>query len=138
MKEIWTKPEPEFHGQFVNFDPLWSYPKPVQSGGPPIWIGANSKWVFDRIAEYGDGWMPIGGLGSGNMERLKAACDARGRKLSDITLALFAAPTNAEALRGRVEQGFDELIFSLASEPASAVLPKLDELAKLAATVKRG
>jgi probable F420-dependent oxidoreductase len=138
MKGIWTKPEPEFHGEFVNFDPLWSYPKPVQSGGPPIWIGANSKWVFDRIAEYGDGWMPIGGLGSGNMERLKAACDARGRKLSDITLALFAAPTNAEALRGRVEQGFDELIFSLASEPAAAVLPKLDELAKLAATVKRG
>ena len=138
MKAIWTQDEAEFHGKFVNFDPLWSYPKPAQRRGPPVWIGANSKWVFDRIAEYGDGWMPIGGLGSGNMDRLKAACEARGRKVSDITLALFGAPTAIESLRGRIEQGFDELIFNVESEPADAVLPKLDQIAKLVATVKRG
>ena len=40
MKEIWTKDEPEFHGRFVNFDPIWSYPKPVQPGGPPIWCSS--------------------------------------------------------------------------------------------------
>ena len=39
MKEIWTQEEPEFHGEHVDFDPIWSYPKPVQAGGPPIWIG---------------------------------------------------------------------------------------------------
>ena len=61
MKAIWTQDEPQFHGEYVNFDKIWSYPKPVQAGGPPIWIGANSKWVFDRVAEYADGWMPIGG-----------------------------------------------------------------------------
>jgi probable F420-dependent oxidoreductase len=138
MKAIWTQEAAEYHGKFVNFDPIWSYPKPVQAGGPPVWIGANSKWVFDRIAEYADGWMPIGGLGSGNLERLKAACEARGRKVSDITLALFGAPTTAEALRGRIEQGFDDLIFSLPSEKADSILPKLDELAKLVATMKRG
>ena len=72
MREIWNNAEAEFHGEYVDFDPIWSYPKPVQDNGPPIWIGANSKWVFDRIADYGDGWMPIGGLGSGNMELLRA------------------------------------------------------------------
>ena len=138
MRAIWTEAAAEFHGEFVDFDPIWSYPKPVQRGGPPVWIGANSKWVFDRIAEYGDGWMPIGGLGSGNMERLEAACAARGRNVADITLALFGAPTSLDALRGRIEQGFDELIFNIASEPADVVLPKLDQLAKLVATVKRG
>jgi probable F420-dependent oxidoreductase len=138
MKAIWTDEAAQYHGEFVNFDPLWSYPKPVQAGGPPIWIGANSKWVFDRIAEYGDGWMPIGGLGSGNLERLQAACEARGRKASDITLALFAAPVKEAPLRGRIEQGFDELIFNLPAEGADTVLPLLDQLAQLAATVRRG
>jgi len=137
MKTIWTEEAAEFHGEHVDFEPLWSYPKPVQRGGPPIWIGANSKWVFDRIAEYADGWMPIGGFGSGNLERLKAACDARGRSLNDITLALFGAPTTLEPLRGRIGQGFDELIFNLPSEPAELLLPKLDQLAQLVATVKK-
>jgi len=138
MKAIWTQDEAEFHGEFVDFDPIWSYPKPAQRGGPPVWIGANSKWVFDRIAEYADGWMPIGGLGSGNMERLKAACEARGRKVADITLALFGAPTSPDPLRGRIEQGFDELIFNIASEPADVVLPQLDQLAKVVTAIRKG
>jgi hypothetical protein len=117
---------------------LWSYPKPVQRGGPPVWIGANSKWVFDRIAEYADGWMPIGGLGSGNLERLKQACEERGRKLEDITLALFGAPTSLEPLRGRIGQGFDELIFNLPSEPATTLLPQLDQLAALVTSFRKG
>ncbi len=138
MKAIWTQDEPEFHGKFVDFDPIWSYPKPVQAGGPPVWIGANSKWVFDRVADYADGWMPIGGLGSGNFERLKAACEARGRRVEDITLALFSAPTSQETLVGRIGQGFDELIFNLDSETADNVLPKLDRLAKLVESVRKG
>ncbi len=138
MKAIWTQDAAEFHGKHVDFDPIWSYPKPKQAGGPPIWIGANSRWVFDRIAEYADGWMPIGGLGSGNLERLKAACEARGRKLEDITLALFGAPTSLDTLRGRVGQGFDDLIFNLESESADVVLPKLDRLAQLVAAFRKG
>ncbi len=138
MKAIWTQDEAEFHGKFVDFDPIWSYPKPAQAGGPPVWIGANSKWVFDRVADYADGWMPIGGLGSGNFERLKAACEARGRKVEDITLALFSAPTSQETLLGRIGQGFDELIFNLDSETADKVLPKLDRLAKLVESVRKG
>jgi len=138
MKAIWSNDAAEFHGEHVDFDPIWSYPKPAQAGGPPVWIGANTKWVFDRVAEYADGWMPIGGLGTGNMERLKAACEARGRKVSDITLALFAAPPSIDPLRGRIEQGFDELIFNVDSESADQVLPTLDKLAKLAETARKG
>ena len=132
MKAIWTEDEPEFHGEHVNFDPIWSYPKPTQEGGPPIWIGANSPWVFDRIAEYADGWMPIGGLGSGNMEKLTQALGQKGRDVRDLDLALFGAPTNPEALRGRIDQGFDHLIFNLPSASADEVLPLLDRYASLA------
>ncbi len=136
MKAIWTEEAAEFHGEHVDFDPIWSYPKPVQTGGPPVWIGANSKWVFDRVAEYADGWMPIGGLGSGNMERMEAALSARGRRIQDLHLALFGAPVDAEQLKGRIEQGFDELIFNLPSEPAQEVLTRLDALAEVVRSVR--
>ena len=129
MRAIWSEDEAEYHGEYVDFDPIWSYPKPVQDGGPPIWIGANSKWVFDRVAEYADGWMPIGGLGSGNMERLKAAMDAQGRDLKDLTLALFGMFPDAEQVQGRAEQGFDEFIFNVPSEGRDTVLPLLDRYA---------
>ena len=59
MKAIWTDEAAEFHGDFVDFDPLWSYPKPKQVGGPPILMGASSKYMYKRIAEYCDGWFPI-------------------------------------------------------------------------------
>ncbi len=138
MREIWTQDEAEFHGEHVNFDPIWSYPKPVQPNGPPIWIGANSKWVFDRIADYADGWLPIGGLGSGNMERLRAALDAKGRRVEDVTLALFGAPMDADKVAGRIEQGFDHLSFGVPPADADTVLPLLDRYAELVAQVKAG
>ena len=52
MKSIWSNEEAEFHGEYVDFDPVWSYPKPMQAGGPPILMGASSKYVYKRIAEY--------------------------------------------------------------------------------------
>ena len=138
MKAIWSEEEPEFHGEFVNFDPIWSYPKPVQEGGPPVWIGANSKWVFDRLAEYGDGWMPIGGLGSGNMEKLNTAFDKAGRSVQDLDMALFGAPSDIDQLKGRIEQGFDHLIFNLPSDKSDKVFPLLDKYAELKAQVQAG
>ena len=126
MRAIWTNDEAEYHGEFVDFDPIWSFPKPVQEGGPPIWIGANSKWVFDRVADYADGWMPIGGLGSGNLERLQEALAKRDRKLEDLTLALFGAVPNEDQVRGRADQGFDEFVFNVPSAGREEVLPLLD------------
>ncbi len=138
MKTIWAEEEAEFHGEWVDFDPIWSYPKPVQAGGPPIWIGANSKWVFDRVAEYADGWMPIGGLGTGNIERMKEALAAKDRTIEDMDLALFGAPDSIEELRGRIDQGFDHLIFNLPSATEDEVLPLLDSYAELAAQARAG
>ena len=131
MKEIWTKDEAEFHGEFVDFDPIWSWPKPVQAGGPPIWLGANSKWAFDRIAEYCDGWMPIGGSGSGGMENMQAAMEARGRSMSELSVALFGAPLDADKARGRLEQGFTDLIFGLPQSNPDDVLAHLDRVASV-------
>ena len=133
MKAIWTEDEPEFHGEFVDFDPIWSYPKPVQAGGPPIWIGANSKYVAARVAEFADGWLPIGGrAGGATIAQVREACEERGRSFDDITLALFFPPTNEADAREQIDLGYSELIFGLPSESADKVLPALDDIAALA------
>ena len=131
MKAIWTQDEAEFHGDFVDFDPLWSWPKPVQKGGPPIWMGANSKWVFDRVAEYCDGWMPIGGSGSGGMENMAAAMAERGRDMATLDVGLFGAPLDETQAASRLEQGFTHLVFGLPQSEPSAVLHRMDDIAGL-------
>ncbi|MEM7540662.1 MAG: LLM class F420-dependent oxidoreductase [Pseudomonadota bacterium] len=132
MKVIWSEEHPEFHGDHVNFDPMLSYPKPVQAGGPPIWIGANSKYVAERIAEYADGWLPIGGRdGGADIEAVAAACEARGRSIDDIVMALFFPPMDVGECRAKVDEGYSEFIFALPSAPADEVLVELDKIAKI-------
>src|SRR4029077_14848194 len=60
MQEIWTKDEAEYHGKFVNFDKLWSYPKPVQKPHPPIIMGGAGPTTFNRGVEFCDDWLRIG------------------------------------------------------------------------------
>ena len=132
MKEIWTKDEAEFHGEYVSFDKMWSYPKPIQKGGPPIWIGANAKFVEERVAEYGDGWIPIGGRkGGATVEGLKQACEAVGRDITEITLAYFFAPLNQDEIQANIDKGFTHFIFNLPSEGKDVVMPALDKIAKI-------
>ena len=137
LKTIWTEDEASFSGEFVNFDPMWSYPKPIQPGGPKIWIGANSKWVPDRIAEYADGWMPIRGRpGGATVDMLRQACEKRGRNFDDIDLAMFFAPLEEKPIEEAVSDGFSEMIFPLPSEDRSTVLAKLDEIAEFSAKIR--
>lgn len=126
MKEIWSNDEAEFHGEYVNFDPIWSWPKPNQSGGPPIWIGANSKYVFDRVADYADGWMPIGRVSVEMIDQLRSAVETRGRNIEDIDLSLFAGIPDAKFITNQVERGFDEIVLNVPSAPRDVVLPLLD------------
>jgi probable F420-dependent oxidoreductase len=137
MKAIWTEEEPSFEGEFVNFDPMWSYPKPIQAGGPKIWIGANSQWVPDRVADYADGWMPIRGrAGGGSIEMLREACEKRGRDFSDISLGQFMAPLDEKEITAAISEGYSEMIFAVPSEDRDTVLKKLDEIATFAETVR--
>lgn len=138
MKTIWSQEAPEFHGEFVNFDPIWSYPKPVQPGGPPVWLGSNSKFIPERVAEYGDGWMPIDGRQSGAaIATVKAACEQRGRAFESVTLALFGAPLDEAGARSCMAQGYTELIFIVPPVTRDAMLPKLDRIAALAVQLRR-
>ncbi|MGH7840728.1 MAG: LLM class F420-dependent oxidoreductase [Candidatus Binataceae bacterium] len=109
MREIWTKDVAEYHGKFVNFDPIWCWPKPVQAGGPPVLIGAASKWVPQRVAEYCDGWFPIdGGYDlAGGIAAIRAEVARRGRSADALD---FSIQTTEEFAPGGLENRIPELI----------------------------
>ncbi|HEY6599098.1 MAG TPA: LLM class F420-dependent oxidoreductase, partial [Pseudomonadales bacterium] len=99
MKACWTTRDAEFHGRFVDFDPVWVEPKPVQRPHPPVFIGANSHWAIERVAEYAEGWLPI--LLPDFRERvaqLHDACRRRGRDPASIDISVFGAPADPDAL----------------------------------------
>lgn len=58
MKQIWTQHEATYHGTHVNFDSIWSYPKPAQKPYPPILVGGHGPKVLDRVLSFGDAWLP--------------------------------------------------------------------------------
>jgi probable F420-dependent oxidoreductase len=136
MKEIWTKDEAEFHGEFVNFDKIWSYPKPVQKPHPPIIMGGAGATTFDRVVEFCDGWMPIGGRaaqGGSLMEKislLKQQAEDGGRDPASISITMFGAKADLDQINRMEEAGVNRVIFSLPSEERDAVLPIIDEYAK--------
>ena len=134
MRQIWTKEAAEFHGEFVNFDPIWSFPKPVQPGGPPILLGSQSKRAFERIAEYCDGWMPINfprADFAGGVKQLRDAEKSAGRK--KLGISMFGASSKEDEIRRMADLGFDRLIFSLPAAPREIVLPLMDKYAGIAA-----
>ena len=100
-KALWTQEEAEFHGKYVNFEPSWSWPKPVQFPNPPIYVGCSPTDLhFRHIVEYGDVWMPIEGrwpIDDEWTELLQTAEDA-GRDPASLSLGIYAAKPDAAHL----------------------------------------
>ena len=137
MKEIWTQEEPEFHGEYVDFDKIWSYPKPVQQPHPPILMGGDGPTTFDRVVEFADGWMPIGGRGDTGValdqkiailrERLTEA----GRDPDSAPVTVFGAQPNSDTISRMEQYGVSRVLLTVPAEGPETVLPLLDDLAKL-------
>ena len=132
MKAIWTQDEAEFHGEFVDFDPIWSWPKPVQKPHPPIMVGGVGKYALKRAVEFGDAWMPIPGLGeslSDQMAVLNRMAEEAGR--DPIPVTAFGVPMRPEIARHYAEAGVERCVFWLPAGPADQVLPLLDRQAEI-------
>jgi probable F420-dependent oxidoreductase len=129
MKAIWTQEQAEYHGRFVDFDPIFSWPKPVQRPHPPVIVGGNGPTVIDRILAFGDGWIPghqrdLAALGA-RIDELQGRAAAAGRDPIPVTL-FYARP---ELLDRYQEIGVARCVFVLSAGPTEAVLAELDELA---------
>ena len=134
MKEIWTKEEAEFHGRFVNFDPIWAHPKPAQKPYPPILLGGETGHTLQRVVDFCDGWLPRGRGGfdiAPGLADLKARAAKAGRDMKTISVSVFGATPDAAALDRYAAQGVARVTFSLPSKGRDTVLPLLDQYAKL-------
>ncbi len=134
MKEIWTKEEAEYHGEFVNFDKIWSYPKPAQKPNPPILLGTLTPKGIDRVVRYCDGWIPVGitpkTLPDAQKE-LKTRAEQAGKKLSDFPISIFGAPSKEDTLKQFQDLNVERVVLFLPSAGADRVLPTLDKYAGL-------
>jgi probable F420-dependent oxidoreductase len=135
MKAIWADDPAEYHGDMVDFDPIWSKPKPVQTPHPPIHVGGASPWGPRRAARYGDGWMPINGRGSmlDELDVLAEECAKNDRDVSEIELSLYAAPPDADEVKRHEDAGVARFIFGLPPMGADALIPLLDSYAEVIA-----
>lgn len=133
MKALWRDDVAEFHGEFVDFAPSWSWPKPVQAGGLPILIGgAAGPKLFAHIAEYADGWIPVGGAGiRAALPELHRAAEAVGRDPSELRVVPFGSIPNPGKLDYYASLGIDEVVLIVETGGRDAVVPVLDEYAKL-------
>jgi len=134
MKRIWTEEAAEYHGKFVDFDPIWQYPKPLQKPHPPIILGSASRKSLSRIVDYCDGWVPIGFALrdlAGTIRALHEQATAKGRDPRSIEISLFWAPGDADALRSMRDLGIARGILAVPPAGRDDVLALLDQHAPL-------
>jgi probable F420-dependent oxidoreductase len=128
MRALWRDDPAEFHGEFVDLDPCWTAPKPVQGADVPILLGGGATPAnFAAIAEYGDGWMPVGGSGLGEaLPELRRAFEAAGRDPELLRVLPFGTvPTDAK-LEHFARLGIDEVVLRIPAGRPSDVLEVLD------------
>ncbi len=134
MKACWTMDNSEYHGQYVDFDPLWSWPKPVQKPHPPIVMGAASPWGRERVARYCDGWVPLPAQMqniTADINDLEQRLNKHGRKIEDIEISFFWAPDDADELKRYAELGVDRAILAVPADSDDATLRLLDAHAQV-------
>ena len=131
MRRLWTEDEASFDGERVSFSPSWSWPKPIQRPGPPVLIGgAPGPKLFAHIAEYADGWLPIGGRGvKGALGDLAAAVERAGRDPASVRVVPFATLPDQGKLDYYASLGIEEVVTQLPSAEEDVILPVLDEYA---------
>jgi probable F420-dependent oxidoreductase len=139
MQQIWTADEAEFHGVHVDFDPIWSWPKPVQRPYPPVLMGGSGPKALDRVLDYADGWCPslepLATLGPRIMELQRRAAEL-GRPPVPVTVFIPEDPT-AELLRGLDELGVARAVTWLDPGPEDEVERTLEHVAGTVAGVAR-
>ncbi|MFN8556412.1 MAG: LLM class F420-dependent oxidoreductase [Dehalococcoidia bacterium] len=133
MKQIWTADEAEYHGRFVDFDPIWSWPKPVQRPHPPILMGGAGPRTLERVVEYCDEWMPIAGRGGAPLHEriaeLNNMAAVAGR--APVPVSIFGTRPERIAIERYLELGVHRMIYWLPPAGADEVLPFLARCAEV-------
>ncbi len=134
MKAIWTQTEAEYHGALVNFDPMMAWPKPVQRPHPPIYVGGAFPYSARRAIRYADGWLPQAARKGAYRQiaelipEFRRMTDEAGR--APLAITVWHPRKDADTIARYRDLGVERVVFSFESEPAEAILPKLDAVAE--------
>jgi probable F420-dependent oxidoreductase len=137
IRELWTQPAAEFHGDYVDFDLLRQEPKPLHKPHPPILIGGNGQRALAAVLDYGDGWIPSFALSdvplTTRVSELRERAAALGRP--DPHVAVTSVPGDPKSIEDCAAAGIDEIVFRLPTEPREVVLEAVGQLSQLVATL---
>jgi len=131
IKAIWTHEEPEYHGKYVDFGPIWSFPKPVQQPHPPVIVGGTGEKVLDRVLRYGDQWMP-NRIAEPDWLKGRIA-ELRERAGRHVPVTYYGADATDEFVAALGDAGVDRVLLQLPDAGADEVLPLVERYAELAA-----
>jgi probable F420-dependent oxidoreductase len=129
LKQIWTQDEAEFHGRFIDFDPIFSWPKPVQRPHPPIYVGGESRAALKRLRTVGDGWLPQAATAPEKIREVRQWLADSDR--TDVPVMIWGASRDKATFAGYADAEADEVCFLLSTETESATLRDLDDLTEL-------
>jgi probable F420-dependent oxidoreductase len=144
MRALWSDDEAEFHGDYINFDPVWCNPKPAQTGGPPIVFGAMGPLGLKHTAEWADGWMPIdlmlGDNIVGAINKFRDMVIAVGRKTEEVEITLQTMLTpDLDQLNEYRDLGIERVVIGVEMDgwdnPAR-IMPMLDKFANYIPDIK--
>jgi probable F420-dependent oxidoreductase len=137
MKAIWTQSKAEYHGEFVDFEPVYAWPKPVQKPHPPVHVGGGFPGGARRAARWGNGWMPIHGRDdiTGSLPAFRELAAKQGRDPAELEVSVFGMVPDASALERYHAAGVTRVVFGLPPLPRDQALPLLDRYAELAGDV---
>ena len=132
MKELWTKDEAEFHGKYYDFPPVFCWPKPARDPHPPVILGGMAKNVLQRVAAWGDGWMP----NRVTPEQIKASratldelAATRGRDPKSIQITIFGREPNKDEIKSFGEAGADGVVIRLPGTSTEDAVSHLGDIA---------
>jgi len=133
MKALWTENEAEYHGEFVNFDPTFAWPKPVQKPHPPIHVGGGFPGAAKRAVRYGDGWMPIYGRDdiTEYLPEFRKMAEEAGRDPATLEVSIFGCVAKPDVLEKFRDAGVTRCVFGLPPSDRDSVLPILEGYAEV-------
>jgi len=131
MRELWAKDEASYQGEYVRFEPTWSWPKPA-GGAVPVLIGGGAgPKLFKAVVDYADGWMPIGGRGlTEALPVLRAGAEEAGRDPDTLRIIPFGTEPTPGKMEHYRKLGIEEVVFHIPSGPAEKILSALDDYAR--------
>ena len=128
IKAIWAQEESEYHGEMVNFGPMWCWPKPVQKPHPPILLGGSGPKILERVVRYADGWMPNRGKAIERIPELQEMARAAGRAPIPVS---YYPKQDASEIERLAEAGVERCIYYVPPDGRDQALAKLEELASM-------